>query len=55
MAWRKCFVSTGIMVGVSNTISVSCVSRMCESVSLVTVLYRGVWVGTELGGKVVMM
>ena len=42
MARRNCSVSTGSMVGVSNTISVSCVGRMCESVSVVTVSYRGV-------------
>ena len=55
MARRQCFVSTGSTVEVSNTISVSCVSRVCESVSVVTVLYRGVWVVTDPGGKVVMM
>ena len=48
-------MSTGGMVGVSNTSSVSCVSRVCESVSVVTVSYRGVWVVTDPGGKVVMM
>ena len=55
MARRKFSVSTGGMVWVSKTINVSCVSIACESVSVVTVSYRGVWVVTDPGGKVVMM
>ena len=55
MARRKFSVSTGGMVGVSNTNSVSCVSRVCESVSVVTMSYRGVRVVTDPGGKVVIM
>ena len=50
MAQRNFSVSTGGMVGVSNTISVSCVCRVCGLISVVTVSYRGVWVVTDPAG-----